>query len=87
MDIASLITFTFLGFCVGVCTAYLLLHNKILFFLEKKYAQDSKLNLYNTWVSAWKFCVFCCLNEWDDKIEKFAVKSAEKTFDDWSNSL
>lgn len=77
----------FISFVLGFSLCFLVLNAFISAHWHKKIEKLGNEQKYHLWLSAWKYCVFRCLDEWNEPIDKFATTCAEETFEDWSKTL
>lgn len=77
----------FLSFLIGFVSCYFVLHASLLVRLSKKTQNIDRQKKYDLWVSAWCYCTYRCLDEWNDTVENFAKHCADDTFEQWYKTL
>lgn len=77
----------FLSFLAGFSVAFLIMSVSISAHWQKKIQKIDQKQKYDLWLSAWKYCIFRCLDEWNEPVENFATNCANETFDEWNKTL
>lgn len=77
----------FLSFLIGFVLCYFLLHASLSVYWSRKIESIDKQKKYDLWVSAWCYCTYRCLEEWNETLESFSKRCADDTFEDWYKTL